>query len=77
MTLSNSQFKNVYNLAAARDVKKRTGQGIAIKMSAPDSPEMIKHENEAMAVGNPKQSRLQKVGYAIADALGLSERHFK
>ena len=77
MTISNNQFKNVYNLAAARDIKKRTGQGVAVRMTAPDSPEMIKHENEAMAIANPKKSKMQKVGYAIKDALGLTERHFK
>ena len=77
MTLSNNQFKNVYNLGASRAVKKRTGQGMAIKMSAPDSPEMIKHENEAMAIANPKKTRMQKLGYAVKDMLGLTERHFK
>ena len=77
MALSNNQFKNVYNLSASRDIKKRTGVGTGVKMSAPDSPEMIKHENEAMAIANPKKSRMQKIGYAIKDTLGLTERHFQ
>ena len=71
MALSNNQFKNVYNLSASRDIKKRTGVGTGVKMTAPDSPAMIKHENEAMALGNPKKSRFEKVMGKVSYALGL------
>lgn len=70
MSLSNNQFKNVYDLGKSRAVKKRTGVGTGIKVSAKDSPEMVKHENEAIATGNswrPKQS----LGNKILNYIGL------
>lgn len=58
------QFDNVYDLGASRAIKEKTGQGVAVRKSAPESPELIKHENEAMAMGNPapapKKSRFDK-----------------
>ena len=72
--ISSSQFKGflgnrVLDLNATRMVKARTGVTKAIPLaSTPDSPEMIKHENEAMALGNPlpkKKSMLEKFGRAI------------
>ena len=69
--LSNNQFRNVYDFNAAKAVKQRTGQTIAMRPSAPDSPEMIKHENEAMEMGNPQQSRIKKVMGKLSYALGL------
>lgn len=50
--LSNEQFK-VYDFNAAKIVKNRTGRAAAIQVSrTPDSPEMTKHEDEAMAIHN-------------------------
>lgn len=72
--LSNNQFKNVYDLSASRKVKQATGQSAAIRMSAPSSPEMIKHEDEAMAMGNPvkkKQSLSDKVYGKVGKFLGI------
>ena len=74
--LSNNQFRNVYDFNAAKAVKARTGQAIAMRPSAPDSPSMIKHENEAMAMGNPipkKKSLIAKGMDALAKGLGLTE----
>ena len=51
--LSNEEFK-VYDFQAAKKVKERLGRTAAIPMSkTPDSPEMTKHEDEAMALANP------------------------
>ena len=72
--LSTSQFSGflgnrVLDLEATRKVKAKTGQVKAIPMSTtPDSPEMIKHENEAMALANPvpkKKTLLDKFGEKI------------
>ena len=68
MSLSNNQFKNVLDFQASKMVKERTGHTKAFHMSTPDSPEMIKHENEAMALGNPlpkKKSLIEKFGRAM------------
>jgi hypothetical protein len=46
---SSGQFDNVFSLGAARELKKRTGKGAAVKVT-PDSPSMIKHEDEALAI---------------------------
>lgn len=46
---SESQFRNVLDLSAAREAKKRTGRAAAVSIK-PDSPEMIKHEDEALAI---------------------------
>lgn len=70
------QFK-VLDFQAAKMVKERTGRAVAIQKSMkPDSPEMIKHENEAMAMGNPvprKQSLSDKILSPISRMLGLEE----
>ena len=67
--LSKPLFNNVLDLGASRVIKQKTGVGKAIKLdTTPDSPEMIKHENEAMALANPpvqKKSMLEKFGRAI------------
>lgn len=74
--LSQPQFK-VYDFNAAKMVKARTGRAAAIQVNnTPDSPEMTKHEDEAMALGNPlpkKQSFGDKVYNKINNALGLFE----
>ena len=57
MTLSNQEFNNVYDLSASRKVKAATGQGRAILTTTPDSKEMTKHEDEAMALGNPVKKK--------------------
>jgi hypothetical protein len=50
--LSNEEFK-VYDFEAAKNMKKRTGRAVAWqKDPVPDSPELTKHEDEAMAVHN-------------------------
>ena len=64
---------NVFDLAASRKVKAKTGVGKAIKLdTTPESPEMEKHINEAMALANPvpkKKTLLDKFG----EKLGLFE----
>ena len=75
MTLSQPQFNNVYDLAASRKVKQRTGVTTGVKVGT-DSPELTRHEDQAVAMGNPQKTKMQKIGYAIKDALGLTERHF-
>lgn len=42
------------------------------RRSTVDTPEMIKHENEAMAMGNPKPSISQKISKGM-QWLGLTE----
>lgn len=73
--LKGRQFDNVLDLDASRKVKKATGKAVPIrKSSTPDSPEMTKHENEAMALGNPetvKKSKFDKV----MDYLGLGDQN--
>lgn len=71
--LVGKQFNNVLDLDASRKVKQATGKAVPIKKNTtPDSPEMIKHENEAMALANPvpvKKSKFDKV----MDYLGLGD----
>lgn len=50
---SENQFSNVIDLVAARTMKDRFGQALAIPVR-PDSPEMIKHEDEALAIHKKK-----------------------
>lgn len=71
-TMSNlsSQFDNVLNLDASRKVKEKTGRGVPIKMTAPESPELIKHEDEAMALGNPVPKKKSTFDKAM-EYLGL------
>jgi hypothetical protein len=63
--LSNEQFK-VYDFNAAKIVKARTGRAAAVQVSrTPDNPALTKHEDEAMAMGNPvvkKDNPLVKAG---------------
>ena len=70
------QFK-VLDFQAAKMVKERTGRAAAIQKSmTPDSPELIKHENEAMALGNPvpkKKSLFDKATAPISRLLGFEE----
>lgn len=70
------QFK-VLDFQAAKVMKAKTGRAVAIQRSmTPDSPEMIKHENEAMAVGNPlpkKKSLVDKYYSKMGKFLGLEE----
>lgn len=66
--LNNNQFKNVLDLGASRIIKQRTGQAKAIRVNTPESPELAKHIDEALAVGNPpkkKDSMLEKFGKKI------------
>ena len=67
--LSKPLFNNVLDFKAAKTIKEKTGVGKAIKLdTTPESPEMIKHENEAMALANPpkqKKSLLDKFGEKI------------
>ena len=76
--LSNNQFGNVYNFAAAKKVKGLTGSGAPVKMTTPETPEFTKHANEAMAVANsgqktskPKRSLFERamdyIGMSIPD----------
>ena len=51
--LSNNQFK-VYDFNAAKAVKNKTGRAAAIPVdNSHYSPELKKHDDEAMALGNP------------------------
>ena len=67
--LSKPLFNNVLDLGASRKVKEITGQAKAVRLdTTPESPEMEKHINEAMALANPpvqKKSMLEKFGRAI------------
>lgn len=80
----NGQHNNVYDLAASRTIKKKTGQAVPIKKSStPDSPSLIKHENEAMALGNPTpakrtlKSSIKKGADAVTKYLGLDDESLK
>lgn len=77
MNRSEDQFdNNVYDLAASRTVKQKTGVSMPIKLSAPDIPSMVKHEDQAMKVGNPKstvKSTIKKGAAAVSKYLGLDE----
>ena len=70
------QFK-VLDFQAAKMVKERTGRAAAIQKSmTPDSPELIKHENEAMALANPvkkKKSLADKYHEKMGKFLGFKE----
>lgn len=72
--LVSRQFNNVLDLDASRKVKAATGKAVAIrKAMTPDSPEMTKHEDEAIALTKPpvtKKSRMDKVW----DYLGLGDQ---
>ena len=75
MPLSNSEFSNVYDLAASRKVKERTGVTTGVKIGK-DSPELTKHENEALSFHpKPKKNRMKNLGNKILDTLGLSEEY--
>jgi hypothetical protein len=55
--------ERVIDFGAYKQSKERTGKGQRVS-STPDSPELTKHEDEAMAVGNPtpkKKSTYSKV----------------
>ena len=71
--LSKPLFNNVLDLGASRKVKEITGQAKAVRLdTTPESPEMEKHINEAMALANPvpkKKTLLDKFG----EKLGLFE----
>ena len=69
--LSDNQFKNVLDLDASRAIKKRTGVSMPVRLSEPDSPEMTKHENQAMKVGNPNQRLSDRLLSPIGTFLGL------
>ena len=71
MTLSQPQFNNVYDLAASRKVKQRTGVTTGVKVGK-DSAELTRHEDQAVAMGNPQKTRMQKIGHKILDTLGLT-----
>ena len=72
--ISKSQFSGflgnrVLDFNASKMVKARTGVTKSIPFSTtPDSPEMIKHENEAMALANPPKKKtplIEKFGRAM------------
>lgn len=65
------QFDNVYDLGASRAIKKKTGQSVAVRKSAPESAELIKHENEAMAMGNPEPKPKKSMFDKTMEYLGL------
>lgn len=71
--LVSRQFNNVLDLDASRKVKQATGKAVSIKKNmGADSPEMTKHEDEAMALTKPvpvKKSKFNKV----MDYLGLGD----
>lgn len=70
--LSKPQFDNVLNLDASRKVKEKTGRVVPIKLtSGEDSPEMIKHEDEAMALANPVEKKKSMFDKAM-DFLGMN-----
>ena len=71
MTLNKKQFGNVLDLGASRAIKQKTGQSMAVRASAPDSPELIKHENEAMAMGNPPKAKKPSLYSKVVSYLGL------
>lgn len=76
MNTDSSQFKNVLDFNASKVIKERTGQTKAVRVTTPDSPELIKHENEAMALGNPvpkKKSLIDKATAPISRFLGFEE----
>ena len=70
--LSKNQFDRVLDLDAARITKQRFGKAQRVSHT-PDSPELTKHENEAMKVGNPKQSIVTKGLDKLGKSLGLFE----
>lgn len=63
--LNPNQFK-VLDFQAAKKVKARTGRAAAIQVNnTSDNPALTKHEDEAMALGNPvhkKDNHLVKAG---------------
>lgn len=74
--LSKALFGNrVLDFEASRKVKAKTGQVKAIPLdTTPESPEMEKHINEAMALANPvkpKKSLLDKGLDKLGKALGF------
>lgn len=73
MKTDNNQFDNVLDLDASRAIKERTGVSMPVKVSAPDTPEMVKHEKQAMSLGNPKQSLMDKATTKLGKALGIME----
>jgi len=76
MNRNEGQFDNVYDLAATRTVKQKTGVTMPIKKSASDDSSMVKHEDQAMKVGNPKptvKSTIKKGAEAVSKYLGLDE----
>jgi hypothetical protein len=68
--------ERVIDFGAYKQSKERTGKGQRVS-STPDSPSLTKHEDEAMAVGNPtppKRTLVSDVKKGISSAtkfLGL------
>lgn len=67
------QFENVLDLGASRKIKQSLGRTVPIKLSTDkENPALTKHEDEAMALGNPvkkKESPLNR----ISNYLGLND----
>lgn len=70
--LSKNQFDRVLDLDAARITKQRFGKAQRVSHT-PDSKELTAHENQAMKIGNPKQSMVSKGLDKLSKALGLTE----
>ena len=65
--------RRVIDLSATRRVKERTGQTVPIPLNrGKDSPEMTKHEDEAIAMSRPIEKRKSAFDKAM-DYLGLSD----
>ena len=68
--------ERVIDFGAFKSSKERTGQGQRVSHT-PDSPAMTKHEDEAMALGNPTppkrtlSSDIKKAGASATKFLGL------
>lgn len=71
MNTTQGQFGNVYNLAASRDIKEKTGKGAAVRATTPESPEFKQHADEALAINTPpKRSLFDKT----MDYLGMTSK---
>lgn len=84
MVQDRSSDKNrVIDLSTFRATKTRTGEGLRVAPSSPDSPSMTRHEDEALAIHNePKKPRtlkndVKKAYTATTKFLGLDEESNK
>ena len=71
MSNLSQQFNNVLDLGASRKIKAATGKSVPVRASAPDSPALTKHEDEAMALGNPTPAPKKSMFDKTMEYLGL------